>query len=325
MNRPPRRRKSARERREQRLRAEARASQRLVRGLADLHAHRGSQLTTIGAALLVALNSVMNVGSPQSASAFPSSEPPRGTQPPAQRPSPAPTVRVEGPEGDDDLREKPMTVDQTQPDPDLPHQPQPEPDLRQVQQPEPLDETMGPSSQPVGPGAAKRQKVSDEAQPDEVLPDEVLPDEARPMEAQPDEAQPDEVLPDEVLPDEAQPMEAQPDGQLPDEDATIEDAAREDAAEHDEPHPQPVAERPELPLDELRNIGFEDLPPHTQLQVMEDLRYYRTATRSELHSAIRASTLTAARCTEGQGLDRAYFLVCAKLAARLYRDRAPDT
>ena len=51
----PRRRKSAMERRAQRLRAEARCVQRLLRGLSEVHAHRGGALGIIGQALLRAL------------------------------------------------------------------------------------------------------------------------------------------------------------------------------------------------------------------------------------------------------------------------------
>ena len=55
---PPRRRKTARERHEQRLRAEARTVSRLVAGLCGVAQHRGSTLTSVGAALLAQLQCI---------------------------------------------------------------------------------------------------------------------------------------------------------------------------------------------------------------------------------------------------------------------------
>ena len=55
MDAPPRRNRPARSRREQALRAEARTVSRLLRGVAQLQAHRGSQPSRLGAALALAL------------------------------------------------------------------------------------------------------------------------------------------------------------------------------------------------------------------------------------------------------------------------------
>ena len=55
---PPRRNRPARSRREQALRAEARTVSRLLRGVAHLQAHRGSQPSRLGAALALALRVV---------------------------------------------------------------------------------------------------------------------------------------------------------------------------------------------------------------------------------------------------------------------------
>ena len=54
----PRRNRPARSRREQALRAEARTVSRLLRGVAQLQAHRGSQPSRLGAALALALRAV---------------------------------------------------------------------------------------------------------------------------------------------------------------------------------------------------------------------------------------------------------------------------
>ena len=58
----PRRRKTAKERRAQRLRSEARAMQRLLHGLMDLQVHRGSQLSRVGVALRDVLQSDVDRG-----------------------------------------------------------------------------------------------------------------------------------------------------------------------------------------------------------------------------------------------------------------------